>query len=37
MSSDVFVAFWCGACGGAIFGIMLSAIFVAISNKIEGR
>ena len=37
MGNDVFVAFVCGACGGLVFGIMLSAFFVAISNKIEGR
>ena len=37
MNNEVFIAFWVGACGGVIFGISLSAIFVAISNRIEGR
>jgi putative solute:sodium symporter small subunit len=34
---DVFSAFWVGACGGVIVGIVLSAVFVAVSNRIEGE
>lgn len=37
MSNEVFIAFWVGVCGGLIFGIMMSAIIVAISNHIEGE
>lgn len=35
MSNDAFVACWIGIFIGTIFGIVLSAIFVAISNSIE--
>ncbi len=37
MSIDVYMAFLMGAVCGVVFGIAMSAIFVAISNKIEGR
>lgn len=36
MTNDAFVAFWVGICGGVIFGIFISAVFTAISNRIEG-
>ena len=35
MSNDAFIAFWVGICGGVILGIVLSAVFVALSNGIE--
>ena len=37
MTNDALVAFMCGGCCGIVFGIFLSAVFVAIGNKIEGR
>ena len=35
--SNELIAFLCGGCGGVFIGIILSALFVAISNKIEGE
>ena len=29
MANDAFVAFWAGACCGLVFGIMMTAVFVA--------
>ena len=37
MSIEVVEAFTVGAFLGVVFGITMSAIFVAISNRIEGR
>lgn len=34
---DNFVSFWVGACCGLVFGIIISAVFAAISNQIEGN
>lgn len=34
--TNEFVAFWCGGCAGVIVGFVLAAVFVAVSNKIEG-
>ena len=31
------IAFLCGGCFGVFIGIILSALFVVISNKIEGE
>lgn len=35
MSNEVFIAFWVGVLSGLILGIMIAAIFTAISNSIE--
>ena len=35
--SDTFIAFWSGMAGGAVIGIMASAVLTAISNNIEGE
>ena len=35
MSRELII-FLCGGCGGVFAGIVLSALFVIISNKIEG-
>ena len=37
MSIEVVEAFAVGAFLGVVFGITMSAIFVAVSNKIEGK
>lgn len=34
--NDCFISFWTGALIGVIVGIFLSAVFIALSNKIEG-
>ena len=34
--TDCFIAFWSGMAGGAVIGIMASAVLTAIANKIEG-
>ncbi len=35
MNNEAFVAFWVGITGGFILGIVLSAIFVSVANRIE--
>lgn len=35
--SNELIIFLCGGCGGIFIGIILSALFVVISNKIEGE
>lgn len=37
MNNEVFVAFWVGVCAGLVFGIVMSAFIVAISNHIDGE
>ena len=37
MSIEIVEAFTVGAFLGVVFGVTMSAIFVAVSNKIEGR
>ena len=36
MANDAFVAFWAGVCCGMVFGVMMTAVLAAVSNKIEG-
>ena len=36
MSNAVFIAFWAGMCGGVVVGIFLSAVYMALANRIEG-
>ena len=33
MANDAFVAFWAGAGCGLVFGIMMTAVFVAVAVK----
>ncbi len=33
--SNELIAFLCGGCGGIFIGVILTTLFVAISNKIE--
>lgn len=33
--NDAFIAFWTGALIGVVVGIFLSAVFIALSNRIE--